>query len=64
MKSPKNTRRSLASRIYIFQPASSRASMRDAIFNKLPPEQIFEDLSFDNLKGVIMLRNEEPEHNN
>ena len=38
--------------------------MKDAILNKLPPEQIFEELSFDNLEVVIMLRNEEPEYNN
>ena len=40
------------STIYIFQPKASRRSMKDSIFEELPDDQKFEDLTFDNLYEV------------
>lgn len=39
--------------IYIFQPKQSRASMSDKIFDTLPEDQVFEELSFENLNEVL-----------
>ena len=39
-------------KVFIFQPASSRKSMKDDLFGKLPPEQIFEELNLENLNDV------------
>lgn len=39
--------------IYIFQPSQSRASMSDKLFDTLPEDQIFEELSFENLNTVL-----------
>lgn len=40
------------STIYIFQPKHSRTSMSDNIFDTLPEDQQFEELSYDALKEV------------
>ena len=40
-------------RVFIFQPSASRASMKDDLFGKLPPEQIYEELSLENLEHVF-----------
>jgi hypothetical protein len=40
-------------KVFVFQPSSSRASMRDDLFGKLPPEQIFEELTLENLETVF-----------
>ena len=40
-------------KVFIFQPSASRASMRDDLFGKLPPEQIFDELSLENLETVF-----------
>ena len=40
-------------KIFIFQPSASRASMKDKIFNKLPDEQLFEELDYANLSSVM-----------
>jgi len=37
---------------YLFQPAQSRASMKDKLFDKIPDEQKFEELSLENLEYV------------
>lgn len=39
--------------IYLFQPSHSRSSMKDKIFDKLPDNQKFEELNFDNLNEVL-----------
>ena len=39
-------------KIYLFQPSPSRASMKDNIFMKLPDDQKFEELTFENLDYV------------
>ena len=39
--------------MFIFQSSASRASMRDDLFGKLPPEQIFDELSLENLETVF-----------
>lgn len=39
--------------IYIFQPEASRGSMKDNIFSQLPDDQIFEELTFENLDSVL-----------
>ena len=40
-------------RIYVFQPSPSRSSMKNDIFGKLPPEQLFNELNFENLDLVM-----------
>lgn len=39
--------------IYLFQPSASRASMSDNIFDKLPDEKKFDELTAENLESVI-----------
>jgi KaiC/GvpD/RAD55 family RecA-like ATPase len=39
-------------KIYLFQPSQSRASMKDKLFDKIPDEQKFEELSLENLEYV------------
>lgn len=51
-KSPKLLKK-VYDKIYLFQPATSRASMSDKIFDSLPPEQLFEELNYENLSQVI-----------
>lgn len=52
--------------IYLFQPAGSRGSMNDKIFEKgIPEEQIFEDLDFDSLNSVMnTIKEEDSKYNN
>lgn len=40
-------------RIYVFQPNESRASMSDDLFGKLPQDQVYNELDYDNLQEVI-----------
>ena len=37
-------------KIILFQPASSRASMKDKLFDQLPDEQKFDEISLENLE--------------
>lgn len=48
-------------KIYVFMPSTSRASMKDNIFETLPPEQLFEAVTFENLSSVYeqLLQNSE-----
>ena len=39
--------------VYIFQPSESRASMSDKLFDKLPKDQLFTELNFENLMEVM-----------
>jgi hypothetical protein len=39
-------------KIYLFQPEKSRISMKDKLFDQLPDDQKFEELSFENLEYV------------
>lgn len=39
-------------KIYVFMPESSRNSMKDKIFDKLPPEQLFEELTLETLNNL------------
>ena len=39
-------------KIFLFQPAQSRASMKDKVFDKIPDDQKFEELSIENLDYV------------
>jgi uncharacterized protein involved in tolerance to divalent cations len=39
--------------IYIFQPSASRASMKDQLFNQLGDDQLYEELTYDNLNDCI-----------
>ena len=39
-------------RVYIFQPASSGASVKNNIFDNLPPDQIFNELTIEDLDRV------------
>lgn len=40
------------SKIYLFQPAQSGASIKDSIFDMLPPDQIYHELTYDSLYEV------------
>lgn len=40
-------------RIYIFQPSPSRASMKNNLFDKLPDDQLFNELNYENLEMVL-----------
>ena len=39
-------------KVFIIQPPSSRNSMSDDIFSKLPPEQVFDDLDLETLEKI------------
>ena len=39
-------------KIYLFQPSPSRASMKDKLFDTLPDDQKFDELTFENLEYV------------
>lgn len=39
-------------KIFLFQPSKSRESMKDKLFDQLPEDQKFEDLTFENLEYV------------
>lgn len=46
-------------KIYLFQPSESRASMKDKLFDQLPEEQKFEELTLENLEIVNDALNED-----
>ena len=51
--------------IFLFQPSHSRASMKDKLFDKLPVEQLFSELNYENLSAVMeTIKNEESKFNN
>jgi hypothetical protein len=39
-------------RIFLFQPEQSRASMKDKLFDQLPEDQKFDELTFENLQYI------------
>ena len=39
-------------KIYLFQPEESRASMKDKLFDQLPEDQKFDELSVENLEYI------------
>lgn len=52
LKTPELFKR-VYSKIYVFMPAGSRASMKDSFFDKyVHPNQIYDELTFDNLQEV------------
>jgi len=63
-KSPKIYRK-VFHNIYLFQPSHSRASMKDNIFSKIPQEQCYEELNYDNLHEVMeSIKAEDKKYNN
>lgn len=51
--------------IFLFQPSASRSSMKDKLFDKLPDENKYEELSFENLNDVMTrIKDEDKEYNN
>lgn len=63
-KSPKIFRK-VFHNIYLFQPSHSRASMKDNIFEKIPQEQCYEELNYDNLSSVMdTIKSEDKKYNN
>ena len=56
--------------IFLFQPSASRSSMKDKLFDKLPDENKFEELSFENLNDVMTrikderIEDEDEDYNN
>ena len=39
-------------KIFVFQPQKSRESMKDQFFSKLPSDQLYDELTFENLEYV------------
>lgn len=63
-KSPKIFRK-VFHNIYLFQPSHSRASMKDNIFAKIPQEQCYEELNYENLNEVMTtIKGEDKKYNN
>jgi len=63
-KSPKIFRK-VFHNIYLFQPSHSRSSMKDNIFSKIPQEQCYEELNYENLNGVMeSIKAEDKKYNN
>jgi hypothetical protein len=51
--------------IFLFQPSASRSSMDDKIFDVLPDDQKFDELTQENLQEVMdKIKNEDSHHNN
>jgi hypothetical protein len=51
--------------IYLFQPEASRSSMSNNIFSKIPEEQIYNELTYENLNNVMnTIKNEDNNFNN
>ena len=51
--------------IYIFQPSHSRSSMKDNIFEQLPENHKYEELTYENLNDVMnQIKNEDKKFNN
>lgn len=51
--------------IFLFQPSASRASMKDKLFDKLPDENKFDELTFENLSEVMdTIKSEDKDYNN
>ena len=51
------------STIYLFQPENSRGSMKDNIFESLPEDQKYDELTFDNLNDVAERIKEDSKNN-
>ncbi len=45
--------RSCYHNIYLFQPSHSRSSMKRDIFQEIPEDQKFDELNYENLRGVL-----------
>ena len=51
--------------IYLFMPSQSRASLKDNIFDKLPDDKKYDELTYENLSDVLArIKNAEPDENN
>jgi DNA replication protein DnaC len=56
--------RSVFHNIYLFQPTHSRASMKEDIFEELPDDQKYDELTYENLLDVMTrIKSDEPECN-
>ena len=53
-KSPKLLKKTYHN-IYLFQPSASRASMKDKLFDNLPEDHLYEELTLDDLRSVLAL---------
>ena len=52
-------------KIYVFMPSASRNSMTDNIFDTLPEDRVFEELTYDNLDYVLTsIKEDDPSYNN
>jgi hypothetical protein len=51
-------------KVYLFQPSASGASIKNNIFDKLPPEQVFNELNYENLESVYNEIIAQPKTNN
>lgn len=63
-KSPKCLRK-VYHNIFLFQPTASGMSIKDNIFDQIPDEQRYDDLTEDNLDEVVdIIKNEDKKYNN
>lgn len=46
-------------KIFLFQPSASRASMSDKLFDRIPDDQKFEELTLENLQSAESMCSEE-----
>lgn len=46
-------------KIFLFQPSASRASMKDKLFDRIPDDQKFEELTLENLQSAESMCSEE-----
>ena len=61
----RNLFRKVYHNIYLFQPKASRESMNDKIFESLPEEQKYDELTAENLYDVMdKVKNEDKDFNN
>ncbi len=64
-KAPNDIVRKVFHNIFLFQPFASAASVKNNIFDKIPDEQKFNELTEESLSGVMdIVRNEDKKFNN
>jgi hypothetical protein len=48
----KNKLKKVFYQVFVFMPSTSRASIKNSVYSKLPEDQIFENVNFENLQYV------------
>jgi hypothetical protein len=58
----KNKLKKVFYQVFVFMPSTSRASIKNSVYSKLPEDQIFENVSFENLQYVYDILKENSEN--